>query len=102
MSSVEDSVNRIIDKTRLRTFPKIRAAVRKDHPDITDKELRETISRRNHDVGILFININTRYVVAYELPDKTKNSIHHVLVMLLMNITLKSLLMTKKKAWSPI
>ena len=50
MPSVEDSVNHIIDKTRFRTFPKVRAAVRKDYPEITDKELRDIISRRNHDV----------------------------------------------------
>ena len=117
MSLVEDSVNRIIDRTRFRTFPKVRAAVRRDHPDITDKELRQIISIRNYDVRPgrvrnkiyqvkifsrsrnswfgdlydnldgheprywhIFINTNTRYAVAYELPDKTKNSIHHVLV----------------------
>ena len=49
MPSVEDSVNHIIDKTRFRTFPKVRAAVRKDYPEITDKEFRDIISWRNHD-----------------------------------------------------
>ena len=50
MSSVEDSVNSIIDKTRVSTFPKVRAAVKRDHPDITNKELHEIISKRNHDI----------------------------------------------------
>ena len=117
MTSTEESINRIIDKTRFRTFPKVRTAVRKDHPHITDKELRDIFSRRNHDVRPgrvrnkiyqvkilsrsrnswfgelcdnldsheprywhIFINTNTRYAVAYELADKTKNSIHRVLV----------------------
>ena len=117
MTSVEESVNRIIDKTRFRTFPKLRAAVRKDNPDITNKELRDIISRRNHDIRLgrvrnkiyqvkifsrsrnswfgdlydnldgheprywhIFINTNTRYAIAYELPDKNKNYIRYVLV----------------------
>ena len=62
MFSVEESVNRIIDKTRLRTFPKVKAAVRKDHPDITDKELHDIIGRKNHDVR----------------PDRVRNKIYQV------------------------
>ena len=116
MTSLEEGVNQIIDKTRFRTFNKVRAVVRKDYPDITDKELRFIISKRNHDIRpgrirnkiyqvkifsrsrnswfgdlydnlegneprywYLFINTNTRYAVAYELPDKSKDSIHQVL-----------------------
>ena len=111
MTPLEEDVNKIIDKTRFRTFNKVRDVVRKDYPDITDKELRDIISRRNHDrrpsrvrnkiyqVKIfsrtrdswfgdlydnleghdprywhIFINTNTRYAVAYEMPDKTKQS----------------------------
>ena len=139
MSSVEDSINRIMDKTRFRTFPKVRAAVKRDHPDITDKELRDIISRRNHvirpgrvrnkiyQVKIfsrsrnswlgdlydnldgheprywhIFINTNTRYAVAYELPDKTKNSIHHVLVRFVNEYHPRKLTHDEEKAWSLI
>ena len=88
MSSVEDSENRIIDKTRFQTFNKVKAAVRKDYPEITDKEIRNIISRRNHDVRpnkIFSRGRNSWFEDLYDNlgghePDKTKNSIHRVLV----------------------
>ena len=50
-TSINTELNKIIDKYRFRSFPKLIHVIRKDQrfANLTDKEIREIIASRIHD-----------------------------------------------------
>ena len=112
----QSQINQFIDTLHFNSFKKIAQAVKRQFPQITDKDLREIIRKRIHDKRVnrdkkriyqvkvfstfpnawitdiydnldghnpryweLFINVNTRFVEAYPLENKTASKINTVL-----------------------
>ena len=49
MANNERTIHKVIDKTRFRTFPKVKDKVLQEIPGITEEEIKDVVNKRIHD-----------------------------------------------------
>ena len=84
----DSAVDRAIDKTHLRTTKRIVPHVKRQHPNVTEQQIKAVNKTRPKDrerpdtfpaYFLILINVNTRYAHAIPTERKTKEAINEIL-----------------------